>query len=112
MSLRGDLGFCRHLRRTPVQVSSLLITGDCFVGKNKSPPRNDILRIAENLLYTDHIEYYVLMKSVYKKTHHPLFNFFYGRVLAISNALDVSAPVPLIAYTMPSLTHKSAYSGE
>ena len=36
----------------------------------------------------------------------------YGRVLAISNALDVSSPVPLMAYTMPSLTHKSAYSGE
>ena len=37
MSLRGALVFSR---------SSLLITGDCFVGKNKCPPRKDIMRIA------------------------------------------------------------------
>ena len=36
MSLRGALP-----RR-----SSLLMIGDCFVGKSKIPPRNDILRIA------------------------------------------------------------------
>src|SRR5258706_2392001 len=36
MSLRGALGFCR---------SSLLLTGDCFVGKGKNPPRNDILKM-------------------------------------------------------------------
>jgi hypothetical protein len=36
MSLRGALVLNR---------SSLLITGDCFVGKSKNPPRNDILKI-------------------------------------------------------------------
>src|SRR3989304_4004034 len=39
MSLRGVLVLSR---------SSLLITWDCFVGKCKSPPRNDIQRIAGN----------------------------------------------------------------
>lgn len=34
VSLRGALGFCR---------SNLPIIGDCFGGKSKSPPRNDII---------------------------------------------------------------------
>jgi len=29
-----------------VSRSSLMINGDCFVGKSKSSPRNDILRIS------------------------------------------------------------------
>ena len=45
LSLRSDLVFCRHLHRTAfdaVQVSNPLLLGDCLVGKNKNPPRNDI----------------------------------------------------------------------
>jgi TolB protein len=49
-SLRDAFVFCRHLRRTPVQVSNLLKIKDCFVGKDKTPPRNDIIIIILSLI--------------------------------------------------------------
>ena len=47
MSLRGDLVLGR---------SSLLITGDCFVGKTKNPPRNDIMKINDNAIFVERME--------------------------------------------------------
>jgi hypothetical protein len=46
MSLRGVLPGTTRQGRCVLSRSSLLITGDCFVGKSKYPPRNDISEIA------------------------------------------------------------------
>lgn len=45
MSLRGVFVLPWHRPLGQVSRSSLPTLGDCFVGKNKNPPRNDIIYV-------------------------------------------------------------------